>query len=135
MRQLVRQAVPIRKTSLSTEDAIELFRSRGMPDKAQLLSFRISSRVNVYSLEDFSDYFYGYMVPDTSYLEVVRPPDLRGRLRPAAARPAGPLPPRGVHAPIKVFQALHDAALRSEALHISNVAEMNQRISQGAPPR
>ena len=92
MRQLVRQAVPIRKTSLSTEDAIELFRSRGMPDKAQLLSFRISSRVNVYSLEDFSDYFYGYMVPDTSYLKwfalqifedgfVLRLPDLRDPCR------------------------------------------------------
>lgn len=131
MRQLVRQAVPIRKTSLSTEDAIELFRSRGMPDKAQLLSFRISSRVNVYSLEDFSDYFYGYMVPDTSYLKwfalqifedgfVLRLPDLRDPCRLGAFTP-----------PIKVFQALHDAALRSEALHISNVAEMNQRISQG----
>ena len=131
MRQLVRQAVPIRKTSLSTEDAIELFRSRGMPDKAQLLSFRISSRVNVYSLEDFSDYFYGYMVPDTSYLKwfalqifedgfVLRLPDLRDPCRLRAFTP-----------PIKVFQALHDAALRSEALHISNVAEMNQRISQG----
>ena len=68
MRQLVRQAVPIRKSSLCTEDAVQLFRSRGMLDKAQLLRFRISSRVNVYSLEDFSDYFYGYMVPDTSYL-------------------------------------------------------------------
>ena len=131
MRQLVRQAVPIRKTSLSTEDAVELFRSRGMLDKAQLLSFRISSRVNVYSLEDFSDYFYGYMVPDTSYLKwfalqifedgfVLRLPDLRDPCRLGAFTP-----------PIKVFQALHDAALRSEALHISNVAEMNQRISQG----
>lgn len=98
MRQLVRQAVPIRKTSLSTEDAIELFRSRGMPDKAQLLSFRISSRVNVYSLEDFSDYFYGYMVPDTSYLKwfalqifedgfVLRLPDLRDPCRLGRSRP------------------------------------------------
>ena len=102
-----------------------------MLDKAQLLRFRISSRVNVYSLEDFSDYFYGYMVPDTSYLKwfalqifedgfVLRLPDLRDPCRLGAFTP-----------PIKVFQALHDAALRSEALHISNVAEMNQRISQG----
>ena len=131
MRQLVRQAVPIRKSSLCTEDAVQLFRSRGMLDKAQLLRFRISSRVNVYSLEDFSDYFYGYMVPDTSYLKwfalqifedgfVLRLPDLRDPCRLGAFTP-----------PIKVFQALHDAALRSEALHISNVAEMNQRISQG----
>ena len=59
MRQLVRQAVPIRKSSLCTEDAVQLFRSRGMLDKAQLLRFRISSRVNVYSLEDFPTIFTG----------------------------------------------------------------------------
>ena len=99
MRQLVRQAVPIRKSSLCTEDAVQLFRSRGMLDKAQLLRFRISSRVNVYSLEDFFRLFLRVHGPGHQLSEVVRPPDLRGRLRPAAARPAGPLPPRGVHAP------------------------------------
>ena len=97
MRQLVRQAVPIRKTSLSTEDAIELFRSRGMLDKAQLLSFRISSKSTFVQL-DFSDYFYGYMVPDTSYLKwfalqifedgfVLRLPDLRDPCRLGAFTP------------------------------------------------
>ena len=34
-------------------------------------SFFISagSRVNIYSLEDFEDYFYGYMVNHTGYLK------------------------------------------------------------------
>ena len=96
MRQRGRQAVPIRKTSLSTEDAVELFRSRGMLDKAQLLSFRISSRVNVYSLEDFSDYFYGYMVPDTSYLKWFALQIFEDGF---VLRLPGPLPPWGVPAP------------------------------------
>ena len=68
MRELSRLAVPIEKRSISTDDAIELFRRTGLVHKAQLLSFRINSRVNVYSLDGFVDYFYGYMVPNTGYI-------------------------------------------------------------------
>ena len=45
--------------------------ANGMEDKARLLKYRISSRVNLYTLDGFTDYFYGYMVPDTGYLQVV----------------------------------------------------------------
>ena len=131
MRQLVEQAVPIRKRSVSTEDAVELFEKSGLHDKARLLSFRISSRVNIYTLEDFSDYFYGYMVPDTGYLKwfALEPyaPGFVLRL-PAQAAPdrLGDFTPSS-----KVFQEMCDATLRGEAHHISNVAEMNRIISQG----
>ena len=49
MRELSAAAVPIEKRSVNTDDAIELFRQAGLIHKAQLLSFRINSRVNVYS--------------------------------------------------------------------------------------
>ena len=65
MRELSSQALPIEKQSIHTEDAMELFRRERLFHKAQLLSFRINSHVNVYSLDGFVDYFYGYMVPDT----------------------------------------------------------------------
>ena len=65
MKDLSSQAIRIQKHSVSTDDAIALFQKRKFYDKAKLLSFRMSSRVNYYELEDFSDYFYGYMVPDT----------------------------------------------------------------------
>ena len=69
MRELSAAAVPIEKRSISTDDAVELFRQNRMPHKAHLLSFRINSHVNVYSLDGFVDYFYGYMAPDTSYVK------------------------------------------------------------------
>ena len=69
MRELVSQALPLEKRSIPTDDAVELFEDMGMRDKARLLSFRINSRVNIYTLDGFSDYFYGYMVPDTGYLK------------------------------------------------------------------
>lgn len=131
MRAISEQAVPIRKKSINTDDAVELFRKTQMYDKAQLLSFRINSHVNIYFLDEFSDYFYGYMVPDTGYLKcfglqlfesgfVLRLPDQKNPSQLGAFHPS-----------MKVFRELYDATLRSEALHISNVAEMNGVISQG----
>ena len=40
-----------------------------MYDKARLFNYRRASRVNVYRLGDYDDYFYGYMVMSTRYLK------------------------------------------------------------------
>ena len=45
------------------------FQEQGMYDKARLFNYRRASRVNVYRLGDYDDYFYGYMVMSTRYLK------------------------------------------------------------------
>ena len=70
MKDMAREAVPIQKYAVSTYEAIKKFREYRMYDKEQLFYYRRSSRVNLYRLDHFEDYFYGYMVPDTSYLKV-----------------------------------------------------------------
>lgn len=131
MRLLVNQAIPIQKHSISTDDAVELFQKNRMYDKSRLFEFRINSHVNIYSLDGFSDYFYGYMVPDTSYLKWF---DLQlfqegfVLLLPSQKNPHALAE---FHPSVKVFQALYDATLRSEKLGISNVAEMNETIASG----
>lgn len=69
MHELVEEAVPIKKRSVHTNEAIELFRRHKMHDKEHLFEYRRVSRVNIYSIKNFEDYYYGYMVPDTSYLK------------------------------------------------------------------
>ena len=41
-----------------------------MRDKVNLFKYRRASTVKIYKMEGFEDYFYGYMVPDTSYLDL-----------------------------------------------------------------
>ena len=131
MKDLSSQAIRIQKHSVSTDDAIALFQKRKFYDKAKLLSFRMSSRVNYYELEDFSDYFYGYMVPDTEYIKcfklelfdcgfVLRLPD------PSAPTQLAPFQPS-----LKVFRALYNSDQRSKSLNISNVADLNDTICRG----
>ena len=132
MRELSAQALPIEKRTIGTDDAIDLFQRTGLIHKAQLLSFRIDSHVNVYSLDGFIDYFYGYMVPDTGYIRcfglelfengfVLRLPTRKDPSRLGEFRPA-----------MKVFRELYDSNMRAEALNVSNVAELNTAVSQGS---
>ncbi len=72
MDALVQKALPLKKASVGTEEAIELFRSLEMKDREQLFSTRLASRVNLYSLNGYQDYYYGYMVHDTSVLREYR---------------------------------------------------------------
>ena len=69
MQQMVEKKIPVMKRSISTSAAIDLFHRYGMYDKEKLFKYRRVSRVNIYSLEEFEDYFYGYMVWHTGYLK------------------------------------------------------------------
>ena len=131
MRELSAQALPIEKRTLSTDDAVELFHQAGMDDKARLLSFRVNSHVNVYSLDGFVDYFYGYMVPDTGYVRcfALEPFENGFVLRLPAQKDPNQL---GDFCPSrKVFRELYESNLRAEGLNASNVGELNTTVSQG----
>ncbi|MBR4528701.1 MAG: nucleoside kinase [Lachnospiraceae bacterium] len=68
MHELIKAKTPISKKSLPLDEALQIFLDQGMTDKLKLFRYRRSSSVNVYRLDDFCDYFYGYMLPDLSYL-------------------------------------------------------------------
>ncbi len=69
MDALVERDVPVNKYNMNTDDAVALFASCGMKDKEKLFRYRRSSRVNIYELDGYRDYFYGFMVPSTGYLQ------------------------------------------------------------------
>ncbi len=68
-KELVDEAIPITKKVYPLDEAIEIFKKQGMNDKVALLKYRRSSEINIYKLGDFYDYFYGYMLPNTSYID------------------------------------------------------------------
>ena len=69
MRQMSRRGLRIKKTNVSTAKARQIFRERRQYDKEQVFAFRMNSRTNLYELEGYIDYYYGYMLYDTSYLK------------------------------------------------------------------
>ena len=69
MKSLVEMDMPIWKRSVNTDEAITLFHRHGMLDKERLFHYRRVSKVNIYSMNEFEDYYYGYMVPSAGYLK------------------------------------------------------------------
>ena len=131
MDRLREKAVPFEKMSMSTEEAIRLFESNQMLDKAKLFRYRISSRTNIYSLDGYRDYYYGYMVPDTSYLNLF---DLKQYntgfvlMFPTSEKP-DELPP---FEPVeKLFQVQNESRIWSRKLGIHTVGDLNDHISSG----
>lgn len=70
MWETVAEDVPIIKHVMHTDEAVKVFRKFGMSDKERLFRYRRGSNVNVYELEGFMDYYYGYMAPSTGMLSV-----------------------------------------------------------------
>lgn len=69
MRELADKDLPITKKSYPIDEAMEIFRNNQMEDKEKLFRYRRSSFVNIYCLDGFYDYYYGYMLPSTGYLK------------------------------------------------------------------
>ena len=131
MEELRKERLPIIKKSLNTQEAVEHFHRHGMYDKEKLFRFRRASRVNVYSIDKFEDYFYGYMVPDTGYIKYF---DLtlyeQGFVlllpKRSAPRTIEPLVPRK-----KLFAVQRQSERWGEKLGIFDVGSLNEAITQG----
>ena len=131
MEDLRKERLPIIKKSLNTQEAVEHFHRHGMYDKEKLFRFRRASRVNVYSIDKFEDYFYGYMVPDTGYIKYF---DLtlyeQGFVlllpKRSAPRTIEPLAPRK-----KLFAVQRQSERWGEKLGIFDVGSLNEAITQG----
>lgn len=70
MRDLIQMDIPIEKLVCRKDEAVEIFKRENKVKKAELLKDKKSETVTVYELDGMKDYFYGYMVPSTSYLDV-----------------------------------------------------------------
>lgn len=131
MRELVQRDIPFMKRSVGTDDAIDLFRRYRMYDKQKLFRYRRVSKTNIYSLDGFEDYYYGYMPPSTGMLQYfdLIPYDegllllLPNRKRPTVVENFVPQ--------IKLFETLKEANEWAKMMDIPNVAALNEVIAYG----
>ena len=68
MEQLYESDLPITKRSLDTDQASRYFDSVGLKGKRELFKFRRESKTNIYSMDGYDNYFYGYTAPSTGYI-------------------------------------------------------------------
>ena len=70
MRQIVEADMPFVREIVSRQEAMEIFRRDGRSEKQRLLHESLNlGKVKFYSLGGVRDFFYGLMVPSSSYIE------------------------------------------------------------------
>ena len=107
-----------------------MFHKHRMYDKEQLFRYRRVSRVNLYRIDTFEDYFYGYMANHTGYIRYfdLKPYDegfvleLPEREKPDVIPPF--LPEE------KIFRVQKESQEWVEKLNISCVGDLNDRITK-----
>ncbi len=75
MRRIVEADLPIIREIKPLDEALEVFRERGELDKVAIFQTRDRKRkayLRLYGLDGHRDYFHGYMVPSTGYLQFYR---------------------------------------------------------------
>lgn len=70
MLDIINQDMPFHRTESVTEEAVRIFRDRGLNDKARLLETSGQIYADYYTLGDTIDYYYGALVPSAGYLKV-----------------------------------------------------------------
>ena len=69
MKEIIQADYPIVREEIPTDEAVLIFRKRGLKDKADLMETRGKLFTSLYYLTDLPDYFYGTLAPSTSCLK------------------------------------------------------------------
>ena len=131
MHKIVDANLPIVKRSVSTSEAVALFHKHHMYDKELLFNYRRGSEVNLYSIESFEDYFYGFMANHTGFIKTFdlflyeggfvlqlptqKEPDKVPEFKPRE----------------KVFHVQKESQEWGDKLDIATVGELNEKVTRG----
>lgn len=131
MQEIVDADEPFMKTSMKKEDAIKMFESYHMTSKVNLLKYRESDSINIYSCGWLQNYFYGYMVPSTGYVKVfdLMKYDNGIILRHPTNFSSDTLPE--FHETPKIASIFGESEAWGKILGVSDVASLNDHIVAG----
>lgn len=131
MRELVHRDFPFLKRSVDTAEALDIFEKHGMKDKRKLFEYRRVSKVNIYTLDGFEDYYYGYMPASTGVLQhfSLQPYEngfmlnLPNRKTPDRVTEHKPSP--------QLFTTLQEAKRWGKMVDVDTVGALNDIVSRG----
>ena len=130
MQELADMCTPIGKRSVNTDDAVSLFHHHRMYDKEKLFRFRRVSKVNIYNIGYYEDYFYGYMADHAGYVKYF---DLKlydeGFVLELPTR-KNPSVISAFRKEEKIFQVQKESQEWAEKMDISYVGDLNDHITK-----
>jgi len=131
MMKMVEDDIPFYKRTASMDEAKAVFEKCGMSHKKDLFFYRRVSHVNIYTLNGFEDYFYGYMVPSTGCLKYFDVFKFGKGVMLQFPKRSEPTVVREFVPQKKFTQVCNENREMAKALHMDTVAGLNDNICSG----
>ncbi len=131
MKRLAALDLKIKKTTETTSKAIRIFEEQGMYDKVRLLNFRSVSNTNIYELDGYYDYYYGYMVPTTGCLDSFELNLYDEGVMLQYADRTNPHEVAAFNPDKKLFETQNETAKWANLMGVTTIGELNELIARG----
>lgn len=130
MQEIIANDYPIMREEIPTDEAVRIFRKRGLKDKADLMETRGKLYTSLFYLNDLPDYFYGTLAPSTGCLKtfglqpykdgmLLQLPD---RLQPSQVLPVIPQD--------KLYQVFSEYKRWGKILEVTDIGHLNKVVEQ-----
>jgi len=130
-KRIAEADLPLKRRRLDIEDALSFFEKEGCEDKVRLLKWRRFSYFDVYTAEDYMEYFYGEMAPSTGYVRAIKLKPLTGALVLLLPRASDPDSISSYHHQPKLAEVFRKSDRWGELMRCDTVAELNEQVASG----
>ena len=131
MKKIVESNLPFEKRNIGTDAARKIFFQHKMYDKHNLFKYRRVSKTNIYSLDGFEDYYYGYMPATTGILKYFDVKAYKSGILLVLPSKTNPTKVEEFIPREKLFQTLQEASDWGKRMEIETVGSLNETITKG----
>lgn len=72
LNKIIAADMPIKRFSITKEEANRYYNEIGYKDKAKILTYRKEATVHMYECGNYKNYMFGYMLPSTGYIKAYK---------------------------------------------------------------
>ena len=131
MQEMAAAKLPITKKYYPMVQGMKLIRKYGLKAKEKLFRYRRSSGVNLYCLDGYYDYYYGYMLPSTGYVKYFQVFAYEDGLMLLLPDPKSPEKLPSMEPRKKLFQTLKQSDDWGNMVNVGTVGDLNDQICKG----
>lgn len=130
MKEIVEGDEPITKENAAIDEAKEIFSQWHLNPKIRLLNYKTIPDINIYTCGWLKNYFYGYMVPRTSYLKLFKLKYYMPGIILIHPEKTNPHELPEYHEQRKMAAIFKESANWAKIMNVEYVASLNQLIEQ-----
>lgn len=130
MHEIIIENTPFTREEIPTNEAIQLFEKYKLTEKARLFKSRVRLYTSIYRLGDQIDYFYGYLVPSTGYLNVFDLVKYYDGMLLMLPNPKKPDELEDMILQNKLFEIFQEYKVWGEILGVESIGSINEAVME-----